>query len=100
MFGFGPAHTGFNPFETKIGVSNVSGLQEKWTAQAGEFNPSAVAVANGVAFVGGRGNGTVYAFDAKGVTNCSGSPTTCAPLWSFSAPTISFGAPSVSNGVM
>jgi outer membrane protein assembly factor BamB len=46
----------------------------------------AVAVANGVAYatlsdiVSSDGEG-LYAFDAAGNTNCSGSPKSCAPLW-------------------
>jgi outer membrane protein assembly factor BamB len=31
-------------------------------------------------FVGGN-DGTLYAFDAHGQANCSGTPTTCTPLW-------------------
>ena len=38
------------------------------------------AVANGVVF-SAAGN-TLYAFDAAGNANCSGSPKTCTPLWS------------------
>src|SRR6476660_1428823 len=35
MFAFGPAHTGYNPGESTIGVGNVATLQEAWTATLG-----------------------------------------------------------------
>src|SRR5262249_26159501 len=38
------------------------------------------AVANGTLFVDAW-DGTLYAFDATGITNCSGIPKTCSPLW-------------------
>ena len=74
------AHTGYQRFESTIGVSNVSTLTEAWTAVTGGQQFSSPAVANGVAYVGSD-DGKLYAFDAAGVTNCSGAPRTCSPLW-------------------
>lgn len=46
---------------------------------------SAVSVANGIAYAGfdadGPDDAMVAAFDANGVNGCSGTPTTCNPLW-------------------
>jgi outer membrane protein assembly factor BamB len=39
-------------------------------------------VANGVVYVTSTG-GILYAFDANGVLNCSGSPVKCSPLTTF-----------------
>jgi outer membrane protein assembly factor BamB len=58
--------------------------EEKSTGFIKQFG--AVAVANGVAYatladiVSSDGEG-LYAFDATGNTNCSGTPKRCAPLW-------------------
>ena len=41
---------------------------------------SSPAVANGTVYIG-YGDHKLYAFDATGVTNCSGTPVSCAPLW-------------------
>lgn len=43
--------------------------------------------------------GTVEAFDASGVTNCSGTPTVCAPLW-ITASDVGYSPPAVANGVL
>ena len=40
---------------------------------------SSPAIENGVLFIGSDG-GALYAFDATGTTNCSGTPKTCTPL--------------------
>jgi outer membrane protein assembly factor BamB len=101
MLGFSASHTGFNPVETKIGLSNVAGLQEVWSAAPATAVGFPPAVVNGVVYLGGVGPATLYAFDAKGATNCSGLPKkTCAPLWTASAPGIGFDAPAVVNGVV
>lgn len=69
------------------GIENCTGSATKtctplWTAATGGTTgpPAAPAVANGLVFVGAD-NGSVNAFDAHGVTNCSGTPRVCAPLW-------------------
>jgi outer membrane protein assembly factor BamB len=99
QLGFGVARTGFNPFENVIDISNVSGLATAWTGAAGGSSASTSAVANGVAYVGST-DGKLYAFDAAGVTNCSGSPKTCQPLWTSATGRTINSSPAVSNSVV
>jgi outer membrane protein assembly factor BamB len=64
QFRFGPEGTGFNPFESTIGGSNVSGLQARWSELPGP--PSLVSspvAANGDVYVS-TDAGTIDAFDA------------------------------------
>ena len=87
------------------GNTNCSGTPETcaplWTASIStDFNvQSSPAVVNGVVYVGSD-NGKLYAFDAAGNTNCSGTPKTCAPLWTASTGSSVFSSPAVSNGVV
>ena len=87
------------------GITNCSGspkvCEPLWTASPSPGGDSSVLVVNGVAYVGGMGSnaGRVEAFDASGVTNCSGSPKTCQPLWTSSS-NIGFSSPAVANGVL
>jgi outer membrane protein assembly factor BamB len=55
-------------------------------------------VANGVVYVGSE-SAHVYAFDAAGNTNCSGTPKTCAPLWTGGTGGYIESSPAVSNGM-
>jgi hypothetical protein len=51
--------------------------------------------------VGGSTPGRLNAFDAAGVTNCSGAPKTCQPLWTSGLlGTFSLSPVSVANGVV
>jgi hypothetical protein len=53
-----------------------------WTAvpkQGEPAGPKSPVVADGIVYVGFVD--TLYAFDAAGVTGCSGTPKTCTPLW-------------------
>ena len=69
---------------------------------------TAPAIANGVVYlsVGPQDiafgeEGRLYAFDAAGVTHCSGSPKTCTPLWTATQPdTWWVQSPAVANGVV
>lgn len=73
------------------GVTNCSGSPKTclplWTASVGStlLGSSSRAVANGVVYIGGYNtastDSTLFAFDANGVTNCSGAPKVCDPLW-------------------
>jgi outer membrane protein assembly factor BamB len=90
------------------GVTNCSGTPKTcdplWTAALSGF-ASGPAVANGVLYVGsGQGRppapGYLAAFDAKGVTNCSGIPKTCSSLWVGAATAFDARAPSVDRGVV
>jgi outer membrane protein assembly factor BamB len=62
QFMFSAAHTGFNPSETTIGVSNASRLRQKWAATTQGPVGSPVVV-GGTAYVGSFDQ-KVYAFDA------------------------------------
>ncbi len=109
MFGYGPEHRGYNPSETKIAVDNVGTLTAAWTATPlGASDSSAEAspaVVDGVLYMTGNHSsdtattGWLFAFDAAGSDGCSGSPTTCTPLWGAS-----FGrtnsSPTVVDGVV
>ncbi|MFL5796710.1 MAG: IPT/TIG domain-containing protein [Actinomycetota bacterium] len=54
-----------------------------WTAHLGTAALSYPPVAaDGKVFLSEFGPGKLEAFDAAGVTNCSGSPKLCTPLWS------------------
>src|SRR5262249_24020502 len=67
-----------------------------WTANLGQGAlPFAPVVADGKVFLGLFGPAQVVAFDSAGVTNCSGAPKVCTPLWSVSQPYVT-GAPAVS----
>jgi hypothetical protein len=55
-------------------------------------------VANGIVYAPG---GNLEAFDANGVTHCSGTPKTCTPLWSYNvAVGVGLSSPSVANGLV
>ena len=62
-------------------------------------NSGSPAISNGVLYIA---DGTLFAFDAAGSTDCSGTPTVCAPLWTASltssGPT--YAAPSVADGTV
>lgn len=103
MFRFGPEHTGFSP-DTSITKDAVAsgGLVLNWTASTGNTPTSPFSsptVAGGMAYIGGV-DGRLYAFDAAGTTNCSGSPTTCAPLWTATTGGGIESSPAVANGVV
>ncbi len=69
-------------------------------ADVGDADQSSPAVANGVVYTGGYG--FLHAFDANGVTGCSGTPKVCSPLWSTFSESVeeSFGSPVVANGLV
>lgn len=74
-----------------------------WTAPmpGSGATSSAPAVAGGVVYVGTFYSG-LYAFDAAGSANCSGTATgkTCAPLWNARTPSSIEGTPAVAGGVV
>ena len=80
------ASNGLDAFDA-AGNTNCSGTPKTcaplWSASVGPVgsSTSSPVVANGVVYIGATDD-NLYAFDAKGVTNCSGTPTTCSPLWS------------------
>ena len=100
MFGYNPAHARYNTTEKTIGVGNVASLTQTWSASTGGDVHSSPAVANGVVYVGSEDT-KLYAFNAVGNTNCSGTPKTCRPLWTAeTGNSIVDSSPAVSNGVV
>jgi outer membrane protein assembly factor BamB len=101
MFRYGPARTGFDPTESRIGLANVATLQEKWSGATQVFSSilTSPTVANGIVYV--VSDSTLWAFKAGAGSagSCSGLPRFCAPLWT--APTGGFidSSPAVANGI-
>ncbi len=57
-------------------------------------------MANGVVYASGVDD-KLYAYDANGTTNCSGTPKTCSPLWTATlGTTTSDSSPAVVGGVV
>jgi PQQ-like domain len=95
QLGGGPARTGYQPGETRIGTAGVTKLALKRTYQpTGSGGASAPLIANGILYVdtGYR----LEAFDATGVTGCVDVPITCTPLWT--AVTSAFESMTVADG--
>ena len=69
------------------------------TTQMGNTAPSSPQVANGVVYVNVFDTGTLNAFDAAGITNCSGVPKVCSPLWTAATGANVSGSPAIANGV-
>jgi outer membrane protein assembly factor BamB len=72
-----------------------------WTGMTGfPIQGSSPAVVDGVVYVGSNDD-KLYAFDANGLTGCTGSPKTCIPLWTgATADAIDFSGPAVADGVV
>ena len=73
--------------------------QPLWTGATGAIIGSSPAVSKGAVYVGST-DGKLYAFDAAGVANCSGTPKTCAPLWTSDDEHIYGSSPSVADGLV
>lgn len=57
-----------------------------WRATVDAAQGESPTVANGIVYVVSQSGGdALAAFDANGVTNCSGIPKLCSPIWSSSA---------------
>jgi outer membrane protein assembly factor BamB len=88
------------------GMTNCSGTPTTcsplWTAATAGPIEVSPAVADGVVYAGtdqGIFSGdNLYAFDAAGITNCSGTPKTCSPLRLYDVQTGAVGAPAVADG--
>ena len=76
QFQGGPAHDGYNAQEDTLSPLNLVNLGVAWTGATGRYARSPV-VADGVAFVGSRGDGNLYAF----AVDCASGGGTCTPLW-------------------
>ncbi len=86
----------WNPYETVLGVNNVSGLKLKWQNPLGGGNSSEPVVANGVVYFGTYNNSgphpeiILYALNA----------ITGAELWNFPTEGNLTSSPAVANGVV
>ena len=65
-YGFGPARTAFNPFESTLGRGNVHSLKELWSASVGGSTNTQPVLASGLPLPGGRTANVVYAGSEKG----------------------------------
>ena len=85
--------------EATLYAFNATSESLLWSA-SGLFT-SSPAVSNGAVYVGTNDN-FIDAFDANGVTNCSGTPTVCSPLWTaLTGPNGAVSAsPAVANGIV
>jgi outer membrane protein assembly factor BamB len=70
-----------------------------WTATTGGFVFSSPVVVNGVVYVGSDDH-KLYAFDAAGTRNCSGSPKVCAPLWTATTGGVVRASPTIVGGIV
>ena len=61
-------------------------------------NDGSPAVANGVLYL--ASGSTLYAFDAAGLSGCSGTPKTCAPLWTAALSSPGATTVAVSGGIV
>jgi hypothetical protein len=88
----GPARTGDQSDETRIGTGNVSKLSQVRTYKT-NFGSTAPLIANGILYVA---TNRLYAFDATGASGCLAAPATCTPLWT--APTAYIHGMAIANG--
>jgi outer membrane protein assembly factor BamB len=78
----------WNPYETVLGVNNVSGLKLKWAFSTGSFVSSSPAIVDGVVYIGSDDD--LYALNAS----------TGAELWSYPTGSQVYASPAVANGVV
>jgi outer membrane protein assembly factor BamB len=100
-FGFDAGNSRNNTFESTISSTNVATMTTAWTGSIGGAAGASSAVSgNGEVFIGAQ-NGSVYAFDQSGATNClPGSPGSCTPLWSSAPEGTPVSSPADVNGVL
>lgn len=100
QFGAYAGLNGDNAADTAITPSNLPTLAERFAASDGSTGAvTPQAVVNGILYAS-NANG-LEAYSATGSTGCSGSPTSCAPLWSDAGVSIpSSGGVAVINGVL
>jgi hypothetical protein len=94
-FGYDAALT-HGSADTAMNNANVSTVKQLFTANGAYSSP---VESGGVVYAGGQ-KGNLYAFDANGVTGCSGSPNLCSPLWTGATGPIAYGTPAVASGVV
>jgi outer membrane protein assembly factor BamB len=98
-FAAGPARTGNNRSERRIGVDNVAGLEVAWRAHIDANIVSSPVTYHDRVYVADFA-GELYAFDADGETGCGGQPTTCEPLWTATVGSNVFATPTVAGGIV
>jgi outer membrane protein assembly factor BamB len=89
QFGFGPAHSGTNPYENTLDTANVANLGRQWRYTTSDSVTSSPAVVNGVVYVGSYDT-YVYAINAA----------TGAKLWRYKTGAAIVSSPAVANGVV
>ena len=90
MFGFDAQHTRYNPNETALNTSNVSGLTLDWSFTAGSYiYSSSPTVVNGIVYVGSWDK-KLYALDAN----------TGTLKWSYATGHFIYSSPAVVNGIV
>jgi outer membrane protein assembly factor BamB len=94
-FRFDTRHTGFQPFETQIGLHNVSMLRLTWEDQLGNFVSSSPAIVDGVAYVASS-DGRLWAVDADGC----GQQICTEPLWTGVGIGQALDSPAVAGGMV
>ncbi len=77
MFGYDPAHTGWNKAENVISPANVGRLALEWRGFLGLFSNSSPAVVRDVVYAGSE-DGKLYAFHVD-CARQGGTCTHCGP---------------------
>jgi hypothetical protein len=100
---FDAGNTADNTSEIHLSSGNVNHLQVQWSAALGSgvTSTSAPVAAGNVIYVSAVRSdhtSTLYAFAADGTSGCSGSPSTCAPLWTATGG--AFGQPLALDGAV
>jgi outer membrane protein assembly factor BamB len=88
-FGFDLQRTGYNPFESTIGVSNVGTLQKVWSINVGSSPVHEPVIAYGVN-VHGQATNILYSGSAIGSTMYAINASTGALLWQDPVPSSTF----------
>ncbi len=88
QFGYGPTHSGTNPYENTLNLSNVGDLSLLWSFRTGAAVTSTPAVVDGVVYVGAKDS--LEAIKAA----------TGARLWSFATSGTVSSSPAVVGGVV
>jgi outer membrane protein assembly factor BamB len=96
QFRFDQKHTGFQPFETVLGPSNVPGLQLAWQARLGRLvSYSSPAVVGGLVYIGSS-DGRLWAYPASGC----GLDLCTTPLWNSTGLGQILDSPTVADGLV